>query len=29
MKALLESLLALDRVVKGADFLEDRIGVWA
>jgi 2-dehydro-3-deoxyphosphooctonate aldolase (KDO 8-P synthase) len=28
MKALLESLLALDRVVKGADFLEDRIGVW-
>lgn len=29
MRALLESLLALDRIVKGADFLEDRIGVWA
>ncbi len=29
MRALLESLLALDRVVKSADFLEDRIGVWA
>lgn len=28
MRALLESLLALDRVVKSTDFLEDRIGVW-